>query len=108
MSGTRGRNGDREHFWRQAIADWKKSGQSVQAFCNKLGVSQPSFYAWRRDFAQRDEQRPAATPVFVPLRVVADTVLEVVLPTGVTVRVPAGSDGAAVAKLVAALGKASC
>ena len=44
----------------------------------------------------------------VPLRVVADAVLEVVLPAGLVVRVPAGTDAAAVAKLVMALGSASC
>ena len=44
----------------------------------------------------------------VPLRVVSDAVLEVVLPAGLVVRVPAGADAVAVAKLVMALGSASC
>lgn len=73
-------------------------------------MSQPSFYAWRRTLREREQQRPAARrgPVLVPLRVVPDAVLEVVLPAGLVVRVPAGADVVAVAKLVAALGSASC
>ena len=42
------------------------------------------------------------------MTVVPDAVVEVVLPTGVVVRVPAAADAAAVAKLVAALGAAPC
>jgi hypothetical protein len=49
---------------------------------------------------------PAAT--FVPVQVVADSIVEVVLPSGVVVRVPPATDAMAVARLVAALGSPSC
>jgi hypothetical protein len=44
----------------------------------------------------------------VPVRVVSNAILEVVLPTGLVVRVPAGAETDAVAQLVAALRAASC
>jgi Transposase DNA-binding len=47
-------------------------------------------------------------PTLVPLRVLPGTTLEVVLPTGLVVRAPAGADAAAVATLVVALRAASC
>jgi hypothetical protein len=42
----------------------------------------------------------------VPVRIVAEAIIEVVLPTGVVVRVPGGVE--VVAQLVARLGAASC
>ena len=106
MSQHRRRGPDRERFWREAVVDWKKSGQTIAAFCTARGLSQASFYAWRRQLAGRDRVAPAAT--FVPLTVVPDAVVEIVLPTSVVVRVPASADATAVAKLVAALGAAPC
>jgi transposase len=97
-------------YWRQALADWKSSGESIQAYCRARGFSAGNYYTWRRRLAQRDGVQPTSVPPtsFVPLRVMAEAVLEVVLPTGVMVRVPTGADAAAVAKLVAALGNSSC
>lgn len=110
MDRRRGRDVQRERFWRDVVAGWRRSGQTVRAYCAELDVSEPSFYAWRRTLGQRDRQRPAppSGPTLVPVRVVPDAVLEVVLPTGLLIRVPAGADVQAVAKLVAALGSASC
>jgi transposase-like protein len=110
MLHDRRRSSQREQFWRETLAAWEKSGQSIRAFCASRGLSKPSFYAWRRTLRERDRRRPAARrgPTLVPLRVVPGAVLEVVLPAGVVVRVPAGADAAAVATLVAALGSASC
>ncbi len=110
MSQTRRRKPQREQFWREAIAVWQKSGLSVRAFCSGRGLSEASFYGWRRTLQERDRRRPAAPPgpTFVPLRVVPGVVVEVVLPGGLVVRVPAGAETAAVATLVAALRTAAC
>jgi transposase-like protein len=104
----RRRSPERERFWREAVAGHKESGLSVRAFCVERGLSEPSFYAWRRELAQRGRapRTPAAT--FVPVQVVADAVVEVVLPSGVVVRVPPATDATAVARLVAALGSPPC
>jgi transposase-like protein len=106
MSQAHHRGPNREQYWCEAVAGWKKSGQTIAAYCRARGLGQASFYAWRRQLARRDRVAPAKT--FVPLTVVPDAVVEVVLPTGVVLRVPAAADAAAVAKLVAALGTAPC
>src|SRR5437016_3390052 len=65
MSTTKHRDGGKEQFWRRIVRQWGKSGQSVSAFCRQRGLSEASFYAWRRTLARRDAQ----TVQFVPLRV---------------------------------------
>src|SRR6478752_9207928 len=109
MPKTRRRRADREQFWRDTIAAWKTSGQSVRAFCAARGVAEATFFARRREFADRKQSpRPAAGPVpspsFAAVRVIPDPTIEIVLPGGLLVRVPVGADPTAVAHLVAALG----
>ena len=99
-----------ELFWRETLAAWEKSGQSVRAFCASRKLHEASFYGWRRTLQERDRLRPQARPLpsFVPLRVVPEAVVEVVLPAGLVVRVPSGAEASAVATLVAALRAATC
>lgn len=104
-----GRCAKREQLWRKIIAAWQESGQSVRGFCRSRGLQEPSFYSWRRTLRQRDQQRGGTQQLkFVPVRVVADAVLEIVLPSGLVVRAPATADASAVATLVAGLRAASC
>ena len=111
MAGRNPRDLKLERRWRDLIARWERSDLTVRDFCSEHRVSEPSFYAWRRELAARDRDAGPATPpapTFVPVRVTPPTGLEVVLPTGVVVRVPSGADPAALAQLVAALGARSC
>ena len=112
MPKTRRRNAAREQFWRDTIAAWRESGQSVRAFCAARGVSEATFFARRRELTDRQApERPtdrAPAPQFVPVKVVPDPTAEVVLPGGLIVRVPVAADPAAVARLVAALGGRQC
>ena len=97
-----------EPFWRDLIDRWKSSGQSVAAFCNAHRVSQATFYSWRKRLAARARGRTAPAPAFAPVRVVPDPTVEVILPTGLIVRVPGGIEPATVARLVAALRGSAC
>jgi hypothetical protein len=51
----------KEKYWRRLLRQWRHSALSGRDFCAEHGVSQPSFYAWRREIARRDQQRRAAT-----------------------------------------------
>jgi len=97
-----------EPFWRDLIERWKASGQSVAAFCAAHRVSQATFYTWRKRLTNRTRGTTPSAPAFAPVRVVADPMAEVVLQNGLIVRVPATTDPATVARLVAALGGGAC
>lgn len=58
------RSGEREAFWRGEVASHTASGLSVRRFCQERGLSEPSFYAWRRTLQDRDQ---TALPEFVPV-----------------------------------------
>ena len=112
MPMTRRRNQAREQFWRDTIAAWRQSGQSVRAFCAAHGVNEATFFARRRELLDRkpsgSSARQTPTPGFVPVQVIPDPKIEVVLPGGLVVRVPPVTDPAIVARLVTALGQAPC
>ena len=97
-----------EPFWRDLIDRWKASGQSVAAFCAAHGVSPATFYAWRKRLAASGSRTVPPSPAFAAVRVIPDPTAEVILPSGLVVRVPAAADPAAVARLVAALRGAAC
>jgi len=122
---------DKEQFWRQIFARWRTSGLSIAAFCEDAGLSQQSFYRWRRVLPKRTSRldpqrrpeavdsatRKAATaiarplPLFVPLAVesiAAAAVLEVVVRGGRVIRVPAGFDAPTLAQVLVLLEEQPC
>jgi transposase-like protein len=36
-------------FWEEAIRLWAESGLSVREFCNREGLTEHTFYSWRRE-----------------------------------------------------------
>jgi hypothetical protein len=111
MPRTSHRDAKPESFWRDLIGRWRASGQSVAAFCAAHCVSQATFYSWRKRLTVQSRvvaAPPQPAPAFAPACVVPDPTAEVVLPSGLIVRVPVSADAAAVARLVTALGGATC
>ena len=97
-----------ESFWRDLIDRWRASGKSVAAFCAAQYVSQATFYAWRKRLDARARRTVPAAPAFASVRIVPDPTADVLLPTGLVIRVLLSADPTAVARLVAALGGATC
>ena len=60
-------NAEREAFWREVMARFETSGQSVPAFCRAGGLGRSTFYAWRQILAKRDAAAPQ--PAFVPMTI---------------------------------------
>jgi hypothetical protein len=104
----------KESYWRSVLLRQQKSGLTVRQFCLEQGLSQGSFYGWKRKIANRDRQADVSparkgrarrksksvaksnenTAVFVPvhLNAAANGLLEVVHPRGHVVRVPSVFD----------------
>lgn len=134
-SGQRDRS--KERHWRRHVAAWRRSGQSVRAYCECEGLSEPSFYAWRRVLAERGPRGgagpahaedtsddaaatreggraagAAAVSPFVPVRLVDDALtaagVEVVVRGGRVVRVAAGFAAKTLREVVAVLEDLPC
>jgi hypothetical protein len=94
-------------LWQQRLHRFEHCGRSVAAFCDREGVSTPSFYAWRRRLRSA-AATDADGPRLLPIQVVASAPVELVLPTGAVLRLTAGCDLVFVRSLVDALGGAPC
>jgi hypothetical protein len=102
----RRRSPERVRVWRDLVDAWKRSGQTINAFCRERKLTRSNFDRWRRILAaQPAKSKPSQ---FVPVRVVADPMAEVVLPSGIVVRLPLTAPPDAITRLVAAVGAASC
>src|SRR5690242_16998123 len=95
----------KERFWRRTVAEHRRSGLTIREFCARRSVSEPLFYAWRRELARRDgsaggkgppsEGRAHATPRFLSVELAgpaATAMIEIDTRGGHTLRVPPGAD----------------
>ena len=103
----------REAHWQRVLARWEGSGLSARAFCRAEGVSEPSFYGWRRKLDQADHKKPAFLPVHVvteEAKQPATRDIEIVLANGRCLRVGPGFDPHTLVTLVDLLeaGGTSC
>jgi transposase-like protein len=85
----------------------------VRAFCRAEGISEPSFYVWRRKLDQADHKKPAFLPVHVvteEAKQPATRDIEIVLANGRCLRVGPGFDPHTLVTLVDLLeaGDTSC
>jgi hypothetical protein len=100
---------EKARAWRATIDAWKRSGQTANAFCRARRLTRSNFDRWRRVLAaEPNPSPPTPSPAFVPVRVVAEPMAEVVLRSGVVVRLPLSAAPEAVTRLVAAVEAASC
>ena len=64
------RNRGKEQFWRMMLREQADCGLNARAFCLFRGLSEPSFYAWRRTLGERDRlarvSRREPTPALKP------------------------------------------
>lgn len=56
-SKNRRRDDGKERVWRARISRWRQSGLTIREFCRRNGLSEPSFYAWRRELTRRGGRR---------------------------------------------------
>ena len=98
--------------WPRLIAEQAQSQLTVQAFCRQRRIANSCFYRWKSILAKLTRADPMATkpavdtPLstsFVPLRVIPDPVVEVMLPSGIQLRVPLSAHADQVAQLIKAV-----
>ena len=111
---VRKRSSEAEAFWRERLARFERGDLKVGEFCRREGVSEPSFYRWRKRLqqggrraargGQPDRMTAAVKEVghFVPVEVTGLRAAEIELPNGVTVRVPVAGEEALRTAILAA------
>lgn len=116
---VRGRNTEREQYWRGVIGEQESSGLSITAFCREREVATASFFNWRRKLADRDRGVTHESPVereetaakFVSIELpsplppppAVQSCCEVVLPNGCRIIVPARFDAGSLREILSAL-----
>src|ERR1700687_5302043 len=82
--------------WADRIAAQQRSGVSVKQFCKEQGLTEGSFYAWRKRLQKKEPIRFALVDRGVARQEPATgAALELVLATGERLRIGAGVDAAA-------------
>jgi hypothetical protein len=115
-AGTIPRSGSAtDSFWRDTLAAFAASGQSVASFCQERGLKQATFYSRRLRQDQIEQQRtsptaarprstqPAFVPVVVEHRGMVEESFQVDLRGGRVLRLPASIPAARLAEVVHAL-----
>ncbi len=125
MAGRGKRDPEREQFWRRTILAWERSGDSIRRFCADRRLSEPSFYAWRRELRKREAEgratrattragpsnRRPPSPRFIPITLkppaACATSIEVER-GGTTIRLPRDVDADVLARVLEAVHRVPC
>ena len=108
------RDRQKEQLWRGRVREQAHSGLSIREFCESRGVLESSFYFWRRELQARETEHAAAgcPPAFAAVTLASTDApsadLELVLTSGVRVRVPVGFDPQTLRELLAMLELPAC
>jgi hypothetical protein len=98
--------------WRELLRQWRASGLSARAFCDRRRVPESQFWWWKRRLGEQVEAgRPK--PAFVPVSIVGaarapGAAIDIKLTNGHRLRVRAGCDRRLLADVLAALEGKPC
>ena len=97
--------------WAERLERFGRANQTVAQFCAAEGVSEPSFYVWKRTLAGEARSPDPIPPTLVPIRLTPSPdgpPIEVVLPSGTVLRFPADARPAVIAAVVHAVEGRPC
>jgi hypothetical protein len=90
--------------WAERIAAQQRSGVSVRQFCTEQGLTEHSFYAWRKRLQKKEPIRFALVDRgAIRQEPATEVALELVLATGERLRISAGVDAATLRTVLEAL-----
>ena len=95
--------GARDEDWRTRISAQERSGISVKQFCKQQGLTEQSFYYWRKRLQTPAPMRFALVEAEPRRGTAAHAGLELVLTTGEQLRISAGVDAATLRQVLEAL-----
>jgi transposase-like protein len=86
--------------WAERVAAQQRSGMSVKQFCKEHGLTECSFYAWRKRLQKTEPVRFALVDRGAARQ---EAAVELVLATGERLRISAGVDGGTLRTVMDAL-----
>jgi len=90
--------------WAERIAAQQRSGMSVKQFCKEQGLTEYSFYSWRKRLQKKEPVRFALVDRGAARQEPStEVVLELVLVNGERLRIGAGVDPATLRRVLEAL-----
>ena len=101
-----------ESRWRELVSRQAGSGISVRQFCAAEGISEPSFYSWRKRLSERatdgaeeaKRRRAGVESPFVPVRLLeTKPSLEILHPLGYRIQVTGDVDPVSLRRVIEAL-----
>jgi hypothetical protein len=91
-------------YWRERVAEQARSGLSVKQFCKERGLTECSFYAWRKRLRGSEPVRFALVERRAARQQPAtDVHLELIFASGERLRVGSGVDTATLRIVIQAL-----
>ena len=112
MSRVKKADTDQQQFWQMAIETWQSSGLSIRQFCKQEGLSEPSFYSWRKRLSNPQKSgvskgRPEPEQfIQVSMPTAKPGALELVLASGHTLRIPRDIDSQVLTDVLSAVKQA--
>ena len=107
---NRKRSKEKEDFWRLVFHEFESFDGSVRAYCRRKGLSENSFYSWRKEIARRDLELNSDAEPLVPVRVIeaepscaTEESIEIRTPGGMVLRLRESVPGDQLSKLVSVL-----
>ena len=104
---------NQRQFWQMAIDAWQSGGLSVRQLCKQEGLSEPSFYSWRKRLKKSPDPKPdhrtdCSPESFIQVSLPGGSAsgVEFVLSSGHTLRIPVGVDRQTLTAVLSALGEA--
>ncbi len=91
-------NNEKRQFWQMAIEAWRDSGLSVSKFCKAEGLTEGTFYNWRKKLSVEqpptNKQAVGNPSSFIQVAIPGGnhSLLELVLSSGNTLRIGCGAD----------------
>ena len=92
----------RRQKWADLVQQHEQSGAAVKVFCRDRGVSEPSFYSWRKRLAGTEPVRFALVDTDASGRS-ENAPMELILPSGVRLKLGSGVHAATLRTVLSVL-----
>lgn len=103
-----------EQRWRELLTEWKHSDLTISTFCERHGLNKPTFGYWQQKLGisrranTSSSMSISTSKSFIPVTVVAEPLVEVSIPGGVSIKLPLTCDQESIHRWLAAVRSVAC